>query len=270
MGILCIRFYIDTERCLLEGVPRLLALGQKMDAPFTFFVNMGRAISFRISQPTERSCAPKLPVRRKLGTKHFLRTALLNPRVGAAHKKKIQDIAKSGHEIGLHGGQNHGFWQKTASTWEPNRTSDEIDWGVHQLQAAGITNIRAFASPGWTQPPQLYRTLASQGFDIIADHHGRGSGHCAPSGDDNPLVSIKTNLLGEPCGVGYLETLRANNLSDDMILHCFQQDLEASEGLAVLYDHPVYAGLQGVQLLGEMIKIARAYGFQLKTFAEIV
>lgn len=269
MALFCLRFDVDTERCLVEGVPRLLALGERLDAPFTFFVNMGRAVCRRPVRREAATCAPKLPPRRKLGAGPFLRTVLLNPRVGAGRPDIVRAIAAAGHEVGLHGGCNHGAWQHGAMGWDARRVADEVAWGVDRLRAAGAGPIRAFASPGWTRPPALPEVLSHHGFDVLADDHGTGPGRWAGLDNGARLISVKTNLLGEPCGVGYLETLRADGLDDDAILARFERDLDGSGGLAVAYDHPVYAGLHGIELLARMVAAARARGFRVATLSEV-
>ena len=268
MALFCLRFDVDTERCLLEGTPRLLALGERLGVPFTFFVNMGRAVCRRPMHRDPATCAPKLSPRQKLGTGHFLRTALLNPRVGARRPDVVRAIMAAGHEVGLHGGRNHGTWQHDAMRWDARRVDDEVAWGLGRLRAAGAGPVRAFASPGWTRPPALPEVLVRHGFDVLADDHGTGAGGWPPFDNSTRLTSVTTNLLGEPCGVGYLETLRAGGLDDDAILARFERDLDVSGGLAVAYDHPLYAGIHGIGLLAEMVAVARSRGFRVATVSQ--
>ena len=43
MKLCCFRFDADTHVCVSVGIPRLVELGNRLGARFTFFVNMGRA-----------------------------------------------------------------------------------------------------------------------------------------------------------------------------------------------------------------------------------
>ena len=45
-GLITIRFDIDTITCLEQGVPELLSIAKEEDIRFSFFVNMGKAVSY--------------------------------------------------------------------------------------------------------------------------------------------------------------------------------------------------------------------------------
>ena len=108
---LAIRFDIDTSVCLHTGVPSLLELAKQCGVQFTFFVNMGRAVDFgtiitRREQDVAR--ADRLPAREKLGIAGLMQTVLLNPQVGLSGIPVLEQLISLGHELGLHGGRNHG------------------------------------------------------------------------------------------------------------------------------------------------------------------
>ncbi|MBV8632979.1 MAG: hypothetical protein JO002_00670, partial [Burkholderiaceae bacterium] len=97
-------------------MPRLLELGRRTGARFTFFVNYGRSIDRwqtfvgSAGRTVENASGGhrKMPVAAKLGMRDVARTILFNPRVGARHADVLRRARDEGHEIGLHGGLNHG------------------------------------------------------------------------------------------------------------------------------------------------------------------
>ena len=97
--IICFRFDVDTYPCAAKGVPNLVELARKYDSKFTFYFNMGRAIHIPTllfaKKPTslpER--AAKLSNMQKLGPIGYVRTALLNPRVGSSFPANIVEAFK--------------------------------------------------------------------------------------------------------------------------------------------------------------------------------
>lgn len=262
-----VRFDVDTHRCVREGMPALSALGRRLGVPFTFFVNMGRAVS-RIGVLGRRgngSTAAKLSARRKLGWREYLVAAALNPRVGAASGEVIVAARADGHEIGLHGGRNHAVWQREARRWSKERLGAEIDSVLPGLRALLGGRVPAgFASPGWTTHPLLPALLAERGFTYLADLHGHGQdSEIRPCAGEATLPNVRTRLTGEPGGVAYLEHLRAIGLDDAALERRFEVDLEAAGPLAVVYDHPYFAGIQDLHGVRRMVEIALAHGYEV-------
>jgi len=183
------RFDVDTHRCVHVGMPALSELGRRLDAPFTFFVNMGRAVSIptvvrgwgaanrAVANGAKPRTAAKLSAREKLGWPGYLKAAVVNPRVGATAIDVIRSAAADGHEIGLHGGTNHQVWQSEAIRWSPERLSEEIDAVLPALsESLGGTPPLGFASPGWSTSDSLPELLAARGFRYLADLHGPEAG----------------------------------------------------------------------------------------------
>lgn len=273
--IICFRFDVDTYICASKGVKNLLELAERLSVKFSLFYNMGRGIhhkSFILKKKSGDTSltTDKLPTSYKLGTLGYLRTAFLNPYVGKAYPHIILEAEKAGHEIGLHGGRNHGDWMANANTWAESRVKDEISWGLSELNRIGISSVTSFSSPGWRSTVYLHDILRQNGFSVVADDHGHGletitkmesAGHC--------LYSVPTNLLGEPGGVGYIENMRAQNMTNKEILDKFQDDLNNINKLAVVYDHPFYSGINELAILESMINTARELGFYFAKFNEI-
>jgi|TARA_B110000263_G_scaffold171875_1_gene149835 peptidoglycan/xylan/chitin deacetylase (PgdA/CDA1 family) len=278
MKYFCFRFDVDTPKCVKVGIPNLISLSKELDVPFTFFINMGHGtsrwsfiknLSFFNSTTTKHS-AQKLSNLNKLGLSDYLKMAILNPQVGNSYPNIIQSLENSGHEVGLHGGSNHGEWQYESDTWNKKKFLDEIVSSLNSLNKCINNKPTGFSSPGWKSSNELHQILESLGFLYIADAHGEHHEKITIAQNSSKLLQIPTNILGEPGGVAYLENLRAQRMNDSSILKNFSKRLDGKT-LAVIYDHPYYAGIKELPILKAMIKIVQARGFQivtLKTIAE--
>ncbi len=272
MKIMCFRFDVDTYLCAQKGVPNLTALAKKNDVNFTFFYNMGRGIHIKsvLKKGKQQPCAEKLPNLNKLGWRGYIVTTLLNPQVGISYPEKIVSAYRNGHEIGLHGGKNHGDWMRNALSWSTNKIEREVEWGLSKLNDIGINNVTSFSSPGWSSPTRLNDILMCKGFTVVADCHGPGMEEIVKIRDNrNTLNLVPTNLLGEPGGVGYIEHMRARQMSNDKIMEKFRNDLKSINKLAVIYDHPYYSGIKELALLEMMIHEAQNMGFHITTFNKL-
>ena len=272
MRTIVFRFDVDTHIGAIEGVPRLLALADRLDVRFTFFVNMGRAVSYRhvlgrlVNKSSVNATAPKLSNWTKLGGAAYLRTLLLNQAVGTAIPEVLAEAARSGHDIGLHGGRNHGTWQADATQWTNARVVDELSYGIERFTTAVGTSPESFSSPGWTQPPGLGGLLHDFGFVLVADRHGPGDVIV-----ENPVPGVKavsTNLTGEPAGVGYVETMASRGVTTSRLGQVFANDVEPYER-AVVYDHPAFAGRAALGAVETLVETARARGFRWITMRQM-
>lgn len=274
MKYFCFRFDVDTHKCLRDGVPNLIKLANELNVKFTFFVNFGKTfdhfsfIKSRLKSSKKNVHSNSLPAHVKLGLKDTLQVLLLNPTIGKHNPEILKEIVKSGHELGLHGGSNHEDWLKNASRWSSKKTEAEILWGYNQLRKYIRANtIYGFASPGFTTSNKVNRILSDLGFAYVADIHS-----------DNPIEKIvkknnlkliPTNILGEPHGVGYIEHCRVLGMEDLQILSDFKNKLLKRKKLAIVYDHPYYAGVEELNLIREMINIVKKMNFKIVTMREI-
>jgi peptidoglycan/xylan/chitin deacetylase (PgdA/CDA1 family) len=272
------RFDVDTHRCLALGVPELLKLGARLDVRFTFFVNMGRAVSrpqfvgkllrARGGGRNGRRVY-RLSSMQKLGLRDYLTAAVLNPKVGSSYGCVLRETEARGHEIGLHGGRNHAGWQSSGRFWSRSKLESEVAWGLAALDAACLSRPVGFASPGWQGSIELVSVLEEYGFHYVADAHGVGLERVGPWGRNRSLIEVSTGILGEPGGVGYLEYMRARGHSDGEVLADFAARLDATRDFAVVYDHPFYAGLRELATIEAMVGAARERGFEVVPLREL-
>lgn len=266
---LALRFDIDTLRCVREGIPGLLQIAREEDCQFTFFANMGRSIE-RCKAPPKTGTShgvTKLSSREKLGLMPLLATLLFNPRLGAVGEQILQQVAAAGHELGLHGGHNHGAWHHRASTWTDVRVRHEVEAGLAGMQAAGLPRPAGFASPGFTHPGGLDPILRSLGFSYVADRHAPDAEALTPDRDE--LTAVNTNVLGMPGNVGYIEWCMARRMTPAAMLDDLLARLDHRQ-TAVLYDHPLVAGIGGREHMRALIRGVREHGWTVTTIATLI
>lgn len=270
-GFVSFRFDVDTELCLREGVPRLLDLGEKLGACFTFFVNPGRAIRRRdVFVPRNRADGrrgPKLSAVDKLGLGEAAYLYVMNPCTLPRYGPVLRDAQAAGHDVGLHGGHNHGGWARSAHRWSIRRLRLEVDFGVQQFERAGLGQPRMFASPGWNSPEALPEILRARRIEFLADSHGSRLKPFA--GENEKPIAIHTAVTGEPGGIGYLEFMRAKGHGDAEIVRDFMSRLETETDFACIYDHPFYAGRKEIELLESLVIRARDDGWTVMPLSKV-
>jgi peptidoglycan/xylan/chitin deacetylase (PgdA/CDA1 family) len=277
MKYFCFRFDVDTPKCIKKGVPNLISLSKKLDVPFTFFINMGRGTSrwsfIKKIIPFSSKSIPhttfKLSNLKKLGLWDYFIMALFNPQVGNSHPHIIKSLKKAGHEVGLHGGSNHGEWQNESHSWSKQKFLDEVAPALQSLTKYLGKKPTGFSSPGWKGSNDLNTILESLDFYYVADAYGGNLQNITCAKNTSNLLQVPTNILGEPGGIAYLESLRARNMNDNEILKDFSSKLD-ERFFAVLYDHPYYAGIQELPMMEMMVDLVRSKGFQIVTLKTLV
>ena len=232
MKYFCFRFDVDTPKCIKKGVPNLISLSKKLDVPFTFFINMGRGTSrwsfIKKIIPFGSKSIPhttfKLSNLKKLGLWDYFIMALFNPQVGNSHPHIIKSLKKAGHEVGLHGGSNHGEWQNESHSWGNQKFFKEIIPALNSLTKFLGERPLGFSSPGWCGSNDLNTILESLDFYYVADAHGENLKTITYAQNASNLLQIPTNILGNG-GVAYLENLRAKKMDDQAILNDFSSKL---------------------------------------------
>ncbi|TCS41700.1 polysaccharide deacetylase family protein [Reinekea marinisedimentorum] len=266
--IACFRLDIDTLRCIEEGVPYLIETAARYDAILTFFLNAGQSMRYRDLLPLGKSSvmlgAPKVSAQKKLGHYYLLRTLLGNPALASAYPEQIRSIIDCNHELGLHGGKNHGAWMRNVDKWSAHKLEDEINWGVQRIQSLTQTTPKLFCSPGWVGCEKLPETLSQFGFTVLADKHGR---YCTLE-QDAGLIRFPTHLVGEPDGVGYFEHLYAQSLSDEEIMNKFIEDLKSTGDFVVFYDHPCFIGGLKRSLAPQLFSVLSDLGYRVLSFSQ--
>lgn len=269
---IALRFDCDTFVCVSTGLDNLLDLTAKYGVPMTLFVNVGRAFSARqaLRERKRRASSTQtneLSPLRKLGIPASARLLLANPSNHRVGHRRIREAAGCGHEIGLHGGRNHALWVRSANKWSSARLAREIGWGLSRLRQVGV-RPDGFSSPGWVgQNPALSPLLRSMGFSYIADDFELGEQWRTTH--DHGLVRVPTNL-GGPSGEAFFEAGIAAGMTPDTIVESFAAGLRPNS-THVVYDHPYFAGREGLGLLERCIATAiDLHGAQFMTMRELM
>jgi hypothetical protein len=103
----------------------------------------------------------------------------------------------------------------------------------------------------------------------VADLHGQNLTSITHAEAATKLLQVPTNILGKSGGIAYLENLRAQEMDDEAILNDFSTQLNG-KSLAIVYDHPYFAGIRELPILKAMVGLARSKGFQVVTLETLV
>lgn len=271
------RFDIDTHKCIRDGVPKLLEISEKTNAKFTFFLNAGKAVSFLDSvldvlgyfsrQQTPYLYAENKSAFEKLGTSDYFIAALLNPSL-SRYTENIKRIVVSGNELALHGGRNHAIWLKYAARWPVERIVNEMLYGLKKIHSIiPEYKVSGFASPGWATSEAINNAARRCGFSYVADIHTDKPNQCISNSEG--LRLIPTNILAEPGGVAYFEHCAAKGYSKEQTITDFFQKLDARHDMAVVYDHPYWAGIKECKVLEEIIVRLQDGGYRITQMRDL-
>ena len=246
-----------------------MALGESLEVPFTFFVNMGRAFDpwISLSKAIGRRLGNRprgaLPAAMKLGWPAVCRAAIFNPRAGHSGCGALREAQRAGHEIGLHGGRNHARWERSAQHWDERKLQGEIRAGLRAMESCGLTAPTAFASPAWVSPPALRPVLRAHGFRVLAD---ASEGSAQDVAAEDGLLLVPTNITAGG-SAGYLETARLGGWNGPRLRADFIRQIRTKKHLAVVYDHPFFAGTHALDQVGELVRCAQDEGFRVCTIS---
>jgi peptidoglycan/xylan/chitin deacetylase (PgdA/CDA1 family) len=275
MQQIAFRFDIDTHKCIRDGVPNILALAKDNQVKFTFFINMGKSVSRYemlktiirkklINTNHSKEVPRSLSAFRKLGMKDYIQIVLFNPSV-KNYKSQIRSILENGHEIGLHGGRNHQIWAEKSTSWTEEELKNEVLWGLNELgKIIPGYKPEGFASPAWVHPEALNNVLRCLGFKYCADSR---SGQSDTFFSDPSLLFPHTTLVGEPGGIALLEHLIAKGVTQDSTVETIVSMFKA-KNKTIAYDHPYFAGIEGLPILSQIVMNLLEDGLQFQTISE--
>lgn len=272
MKRVCFRFDIDTHKCIRDGVPNLLEVSREYEVPFTFFLNLGKAVSLSDSFDQivkgKESDGDKITLSayEKLGAKDFVIAALINPN-NARYKNRIKELLDNPYcEVGIHGGKNHAKWQFHAADWSEERVENEIEWAISMIRKiAPDYQLSGFASPTFNHPDCLSKVLSQKGFQYSADLH---SIDMKVDTCDGLINDVGINLLGEPGGVAFWESCTVKGMDNLQIRNEFIRSLEKNDTV-VVYDHPYYAGMQCLDSIVDIIEYLLKNGVSIVSLGDI-
>mgnify|MGYP000176166438 FL=1 len=262
-GYCSLRFDIDTIADIKSGVPSLLELADKENIPFSFYVNPGRAVDYREilrnTRNQNQNKEAKLSNFQKLGAWYWLKTIFLNPEIGKRHESILQSVLKQGHELGLHGGTNHGTWQRSSQVENNLHTllTPAMEWFENKF---GIP--AGFTSPGFRKIETAYPLLKKWGVRYISDtidlHY-----------KSQPSLLQENNITDIPCiatrnGIPLLENAFAQGEDLNTTIENFVKDISNRQWF-ILYGHPSFEGKKAKNYLTRLIREVKLLGFNFHT-----
>ncbi len=270
MAQLVLRFDVDTPLCITKGMDALSRVSDERGVPFVYYVNFGRAVDllakFRYRSGTENGGnVDKLSSSEKLGFGEIVKLVFRNPRLIDLGERQVRTAFDQGSEVGVHGGRNHASWQWGYSQWPESRIAEEIRWSTDVFRNLFKRQPLGFSSPGWVADERLATLLHANGYRYRADLHG----NVAHSMDET-IPNFATVLTGEPGGVGFFESCAARGLSRTEMLETVDNAVKASERPVILYDHPCFAGINGLPMLEQLLDHAARREWQITTVADVL
>jgi peptidoglycan/xylan/chitin deacetylase (PgdA/CDA1 family) len=262
---------VDTVSCATIGLRNVHQIAKKYDFHFTTFFLCGRPIVRRHAIKNQLLKLPEigkpklLSPLQKQSLRSLMETLLVNPYL-RKYSSILTDLVKDGHEVGLHGGRNHGRWASEAPEWDAATIESELGWALRQLEPSVRSQVMGFSSPEWTSSGEVEAAVERLGFRYIADSHGPGPIH---QRSKLGLSMINTGGCGEPGGIGFIEYLDANFGSRRAKNEVLQEIL--NRGLpSVFYDHPGYVGLRGRSTFEWFLEQLKAAELKICTVRDVL
>ena len=252
-----IRMDIDTIVCA-NSMNNMLQLADKLDCRFSFYINMGKAISIpaaisrrlALSNDFNKSIsspAKKLSIKQKLGIRGILKTVLLNNNLFPICKKELL-IAKSyGHEIGLHGGMNHGIWQSYAKHMTDIEITSLLVPAIDEF-TYHFGRSFGFTSPGFSINPHSYALLAKNGCRYVSDHVDITGKIKRTTIGELPDIPITLAAKGN---IDFLESYIASNTIES--LESIAKKSIGHFGYGAFYSHPCFVNNVGNKLFTNFV-----------------
>ncbi len=174
---LALKVDVDTYEGMRLGVPKLLALFQKLDIKAAFYIpfgpdESGKAIFRIFKKPGFLTKMFRTNPVKLYGIKTMLRGTLLPaPCIGSSFPEIAKEVIRQGHELGIHG-YNHVEWQDHLLEMTPEAVRGHVEEGVRAYTKAIGEPPRCFAAPAWLSSPTSFKILDEFNFDYASDTRG--------------------------------------------------------------------------------------------------
>lgn len=167
---------VDTLRGTREGVPRLVALLQRLQVDATFYFSVGpdhtgRALR-RVFRPGFARKVARTSVLKHYGLKTLLYGVLLpGPDIGRAAGAVMRGVHEAGFEVGLHC-YDHVRWQDTVAGASAAWTRSEFERGLAAFERVFGFLPRSHAAAGWQINEAALALEAEHGLLYASDTRG--------------------------------------------------------------------------------------------------
>jgi peptidoglycan/xylan/chitin deacetylase (PgdA/CDA1 family) len=267
---IALRFDIDSLACVKNGLPGLLRLADRYSFPMTFFVTMGRPIMRRLALARffagNRSSGGLSPVER-LGVKGAFETFLFNRTVGVTCAGMLKRLLEKNHELGLHGGKNHAWWQRYVQTAGIEAVRKDLDWGYRAFVKL-FGKPAGFAAPGFVWSTSTLECIDEKAFLYASDMDGTRPFHPDSGGKMFSHWQVPVTVSG-PSHIPFIEWACMQKHSEQDFLAELELKL-GPDAPAVLYGHPCWDGTKGIAYLSTAIEYLLDKGYTFVRMKDLV
>jgi peptidoglycan/xylan/chitin deacetylase (PgdA/CDA1 family) len=176
MSIIALKIDVDTFRGTREGVPRLAALLERVDARATFLFSLGPDHTGRaIKRAFRRGFMGKVKrtsVVQHYGIKTLMYGVLLpGPHIGRRARSFMQDIDRRGFEVGVHT-YDHVKWQDGVAKANERWTRRELTLARDQFSDIFARAPAVHGAAGWQMNASVPALEQELGFRYASDTRG--------------------------------------------------------------------------------------------------
>lgn len=189
-SVIALKIDVDTWRGTREGVPALMRLLEKHDAPATFLFSLGpdhtgRALK-RVFRPGFFGKVARTSVLEHYGVRTLLHGVLLpGPDIGRREAQGLRDVARAGFETGVHC-WDHVRWQDGVAAADEAWTRRELSLATERYAEVFGERPRVHGAAGWQMNEAAYRLQQALGYTLASD--GRGSGPYLPCNAQGEVI----------------------------------------------------------------------------------
>lgn len=176
MSVIALKIDVDTFRGTREGVPRLAALLERVDARATFLFSLGPDHTGRaIKRAFRRGFMGKVKrtsVVQHYGIKTLMYGVLLpGPHIGRKARAFMQDIARRGFEVGVHT-YDHVKWQDGVASANERWTRRELTLARDEFSDIFARAPAVHGAAGWQMNAYVPGLEQELGFRYASDTRG--------------------------------------------------------------------------------------------------
>ncbi len=224
-----IRVDIDTVRGLVDGIPHMLEICEKLGVKATFFTSVGTDTATRafLHSPKPGRHLAISPLK-KYGIKEIVGS--LKGRDFSSHSEEIRHIEKCGHEVQLHC-FDHVEWVRKIDEATVSEAAEMIARGVETFERMMGRKPEGFASPAFRVTEAVHDAEESIGFRYASDYTQKG--------DCIPFTQAGRSVLQIPVNAPLIEDLVVDGVPDDRIVSRMVDMIEGNS-LTVVYLHACY------------------------------
>jgi hypothetical protein len=266
---IALRFDVDSIACVKKGLPGLMLLSERYSIPMTFFVTMGRPILRRTAllRLFRSTASDSLSPLRRLGATAAFETFLFNREIGGACEKELARLMEKNHELGLHGGRNHAWWQRHAAAADIETIRSDLDWGYNAFVKLFGTPA-GFAAPGFVWSEATLACIDEKGFRYASDMDGASPFQPDVRGRKYSHWQVPVTVCG-PSHIPFIEWACLQKQSEQDFLAELNLKLPG-DAPAVLYGHPCWEGTGGAAYLTTAVEWLLDKGYTFVRMKDLV